>query len=102
MNESRISGVIANRSPHPVKDIEVVIQYHWLWQNERHPGTDSPGRAVTIKLDQTLKPGESTPFSYAPSPQLPSRADGRFMPEVDIGGFSVIVPAGAPQVHSRR
>jgi hypothetical protein len=102
MSASRVSGVIANQSPHPVKDVEILIQYHWLWENERNPGTNSPGRAAVIKLDQTLKPGESIPFSYSPSPELPSRSDGRFMPEVDIAGFSVIIPAGAPQAHSRR
>jgi hypothetical protein len=88
---TRVSGVIMNTSPHRVRDVELLVQYHWLWNNERHPGQESPGRTFTVKLDKELAPGETAPFSYTP-PQLPNRADGTFMPEVDIGSFTVVIP----------
>jgi hypothetical protein len=96
---SKVSGVIANKSPHTVKDVEILIQYHWLWENERNPGPESPGRAALIKLDRVLEPGQSVPFSYTPLPALPSRSDGRFMPEVDIAGFALIIPQQSAQIH---
>lgn len=89
---NRISGVIANASPHTVKDVQLLIQYHWLWNNERHPGQNPPGKAVTVNLDKELKPGDTMPFSYTPSPALPERNDGRFMPELDVGGFTMLIP----------
>jgi hypothetical protein len=91
VSTNSISGMLVNTSPHRVKDIELLIQYHWLWDNERHPGQDSPGRTFTLKLDKELSPGGTLPFSYRP-PQLTQRSDGRFMPEVDIGGFAVVIP----------
>jgi hypothetical protein len=89
---AKISGMIVNASPHIVRDVQLLIQYHWLWENERNPGQNPPGRAVAVNLDKELRPGESVPFSYTTSPPLPQRTDGRFMPEVDVGGFTVVVP----------
>lgn len=89
---SIISGTIINNTPHTVRDIELLIQYHWLWQNERNPGQDSPGKAFMVKLDGELQPGGSLPFDFTPSVSLPVRTGGRFMPEVDIAAFTTVVP----------
>jgi hypothetical protein len=88
----RVSGVLVNASPHHIKDVQLLIQYHWLWTNERNPGQDSPGRAATVKLDRELMPGETVQFSYTPDPRLPQRGDGHFMTEVDVAAFSVVIP----------
>jgi len=88
---SKISGVIANKTPHMIKDVQLMIQYHWLWKDERNPGHDSPGRTVIIPLNEQLEPGESQPFSYTPQFSLPSRSDGYFMPEVDVAAFTTVV-----------
>src|SRR5688572_6583530 len=92
VNPTKISGVIANKTPHTIKDVELMIQYHWLWKDERNPGHDSPGRTVIIPLNgQQLEPGESQPFSYTPLFALPSRDDGYFIPEVDVAAFTTVV-----------
>ena len=92
VNPTRISGVIANKTPHTIKDVQLMIQYHWLWKDERNPGHDSPGRTVIIPLiEQQLEPGESHQFSYTPEFSLPSRNDGYFMPEVDVAAFTTVV-----------
>jgi hypothetical protein len=91
VNPRKISGVIANKTPHTIKDVELMIQYHWLWKDERNPGHDSPGRTVIIPLKEQLEPGESQPFSYTPEFSLPSRDDGYFMPEVDVAAFATVV-----------
>ena len=92
VNPTKISGVIANKTPHTIKDVQLMIQYHWLWKDERNPGHDSPGRTVIIPLNgQQLEPGESQPFSYTPQFSLPSRDDGYFIPEVDVAAFTTVV-----------
>jgi hypothetical protein len=91
VNPAKISGVIANKTPHTIKDVQLMIQYHWLWKDERNPGKDSPGRTVIIPLNEQLEPGESQPFSYTPQFSVPSRDDGYFMPEVDVAAFTTVV-----------
>ena len=91
VNPSKVSGVIANKTPHTIKDVQLMVQYHWLWKDERNPGKDSPGRTVIIPLKEQLEPGESQWFSYTPEFSLPSRNDGYFMPEVDVAAFTTVV-----------
>ena len=90
---SEVGGVIVNNTAYTVRDIEILVQYHWLWTDEFKPGLESPGRVASFKLDKELLPGESTPFRYVPSPPLPARQDGRFDPEVMIAGFTIVRPA---------
>ena len=91
VNPSRISGVITNKTPHTIKDVQLMVQYHWLWKDERNPGADSPGRTVILPLNEQLEPGESHRFTYTPEFSLPSRDDGYFMPEVDVAAFTTVV-----------
>lgn len=90
---SLVSGEVVNRTPHTARDIELLIQFHWLWKNEFKPGPDSPGRTDILKIAKELSPGESMTFRYTPDPPLPNRKDGRFEPEVTIGAFTVVVPS---------
>jgi len=92
---SSVSGVVVNNTPHIIRDIEVAIEYHWMWANEFKPGPVDPGRAVVIKLNKELKPGESAAFRYVPDPPLESRKDGRFEPEVVVVGYTTVIPASA-------
>ena len=89
---SLVSGEIVNRTPHTVRDIELLIQFHWLWKNEFKPGPDSPGRTDTLKIAKELKSGEAIPFRHTPDPPLPKRNDGWFEPEVTVGSFTVVIP----------
>lgn len=91
VNPSKISGVITNKTPHTIKDVQLMVQYHWLWKDERNPGKDSPGRTVILPLNEQLEPGESHRFTYTPEFSLPSRDDGYFMPEVDVAAFTTVV-----------
>ena len=92
VSASTVSGVVANYSPHTVRDVEVRVQYHWLWENELKPGTDLLGQTVTVRLENELKPGQSAPFRHA-LPPVGDRKDGRFAPEVNIAAFTVVIPA---------
>ena len=92
VSASSVSGVVANRSPHTIRDVEVRVQYHWLWQNEFNPGTDSPGQTAIVRLENELKPGQSMPFRHALT-QVADRKDGRFAPEAQVAAFTVVIPA---------
>jgi len=91
---SKITGDMVNMTPHFIRDVELLIQYHWLWKNEFKPGENSPGRAVFVPLNKEIGPGKSMPFEYTPAPPLPARNDGEFQPEVSIAGFTTVVPQG--------
>jgi hypothetical protein len=91
VNNNVISGEVLNDSPNTVRDVELLFQYHWLWNNEFKPGNDPPGTAVYFSLNKDLRPGESTSFTYTPQPSLPSRADGQFMVEVSVASFAEVI-----------
>ncbi len=86
----RLSGVVVNRSRWPVRDVRLLIRHTWLWNNERHPGADSPGRASFYTTSGTIPPGESAPFEYRSVDPSPSRPDGHFKTEVEVVGYTEV------------
>ena len=89
---SEVTAVIVNNTPHTIREIEVLIHYHWVWANEFKPGLDSPGHVSSLKLNKDLLPGESMTFRYVPDPPLPNRQDGWFAPEAAVAGFTIVIP----------
>ena len=87
-----ITGEVINKSFYNLRNIELLLQYHWLWTNEMHPGANSPGRSVYLSLDKEIRPGERATFTYRPDPPLPVRPDGRYVSEVSLAGFSQVIP----------
>lgn len=85
-----ISGEVVNKSAHPLRDVELLIEYHWMWNDERRPGDDPPGRAVYFAFAKDIPPGTSVPFVYTPESPLPARQDGHFSYEVSLAGFSIV------------
>jgi hypothetical protein len=85
--DGEISGEVANTAKQTVRDVELQILYSWRWQDEFHPGQDDPGRAVYVKVDPEIAPGQSAPFNYKPAPPVPSRKDGYFEITVKFVGF---------------
>jgi hypothetical protein len=86
-----ITAEVINKSPHPLSNLELLIQYHWLWNNEFKPGDPSPGKAVFVPLDKELRPGESTTFTAPLDPPPASRADGYYLTEVTLAAFTEII-----------
>jgi hypothetical protein len=89
-----VSGVVANTSTHTVRDVKLQITYGWLWKNERHPGTDNPGRTDWYTLAGEIPAGGSMPFTYRPTSPLPKRRDGTFNASATVVGFTEVVPPG--------
>ncbi|HTC23379.1 MAG TPA: hypothetical protein VK688_03400, partial [Gemmatimonadales bacterium] len=80
-------GVVANLSPNPVRDVELLIRYDWLWRNEFRPGDDSPSRAVYYTVPGEIPPGGQARFIYRVDPPLPVRSDGQFRASVENVGL---------------
>ncbi len=84
-----------NRSGLPLRDVKLMINYAWVWNDDFRPGDDSPGRTVYITAPAEIPPHGQGSFTYQPSPPLPSRTDGHFVSSVHIVGFTQMVPPGA-------
>jgi hypothetical protein len=86
-----VSGEVRNKKQHELRDVQLLIRYTWLWDDERNPGKTDPGTSVYYTLKQTIAPGEKVSFSYKPSPPLPRIAGGRFESSVTIAGFTEVI-----------
>ena len=89
---SSVTGVVVNNTPYLIRDVEVLVEYHWLWANEFKPGPVSPGHSAVIKLDKEIPAGQTGAFRYIPDPPLPTRKDGEYDFEVSVAGFTSIIP----------
>jgi hypothetical protein len=87
VNGGDISGVIVNTSGRPVRDVELLIRYDWLWNNEFRPKDDNPSRAVYYTVPGEIPPGGQARFTYRVDPPLPSRADGQFRTSAEVVGL---------------
>ena len=88
-----ITGEVVNKSFYNLRNIELLLQYHWLWTNEMHPGANSPGPIGVLKPRQG-DPTWQARNVYLPSRSspLPVRPDGRYVSEVSLAGFSQATP----------
>ena len=86
-DDGAVSGVLANTSGHRVQEVRLLIRYEWLWRDEFHPGSDSPGTASYYVVPEEIPPGGTVSFSYRPDPPLPRRSDGTFQTAVEVDGL---------------
>jgi hypothetical protein len=91
--DGTVSGEIRNNSKNTVRDVQLFVRHTFLWKNEYHPGKESPSAASYPTISGDIAPGGSLPFKFTPTPPLPKRADGRFLPPtVSIAGFTQVIP----------
>jgi|MudIll2142460700_1097286.scaffolds.fasta_scaffold525683_1 hypothetical protein len=91
VREGSVSGTVVNKSSATVRGVELLLRQTWLWNNELHPGTDSPGRTLPFTLRGEIAPNASAPFTFQ-TPPLPQRSDGRFVTTMDVTGFTEVGP----------
>ena len=91
VKDDSVSGTVVNKSSATVRGVGLLLRQEWLWKDERHPGTDSPGRAVPFTLAGDVAPNASAPFTFQ-TPRLPQRSDGRFVMTTDVISFSEVGP----------
>ena len=93
--DGTVTGVVANRSDHALRDLRLRVDYEFLWDKERSPGAVSPGRIETADVPGPIRPGGTAEFTHAPSEPLPARNDGRFQPHVDVSDATMLEEAPA-------
>lgn len=86
---STVSGVLINKSTQVVRDVRLLIQQPWLWKDEHHPGSVSPGIAGFYTVPAEIPPNGRVPFSYEIGP-LRQRTDGHFETFVEVAGFTEV------------
>ena len=91
VHEGSVSGTVVNKSSATVRGVQLLLRQTWLWNNERHPGTDSPGRTLPFTFGGDIAANASAPFTFQ-TPPLPQRSDGRFVTTMDVTGFTEVGP----------
>jgi hypothetical protein len=91
VGDGSVSGTIVNTSPATVRGVGLLLRQTWMWNDERHPGTDSPGRTLPFTLAGDVAPNGSAPFTFQ-IPPLAQRSDGRFVTTMDVTGFTEVGP----------
>ena len=91
VKDDSVSGTIVNKSSATVRDVALLLRQVWQWKDERHPGTDSPGRTLPFTFRADIAPNTSAPFTFQ-TPPLPQRSDGRFVTTMDVTGFTEVGP----------
>ena len=87
-----VTGAIRNNTSHLVRDVQLLIRYTWLWDDEFKPGKNDPGTSTYHVVTEAIPAGATSKFMYQPSPPLAKMAGGHFDITVKIAGFTEIIP----------
>ncbi|GBD26884.1 hypothetical protein HRbin30_02226 [bacterium HR30] len=85
-----VRATLVNHAPRRLTDVRLLIRHSWLWNNERNPGSDNPGRTDTYTLPDEIPAGGTYSLVYKIVPPLPRRSDGRFVTTVEVIGFTEV------------
>ncbi|MCX8071232.1 MAG: hypothetical protein N3C12_02095 [Candidatus Binatia bacterium] len=85
-----VRATLVNQSPRRLADVRLLIRHSWLWNNERNPGSDNPGRTDTYTIPDEIPAGGTYNLVYKIVPPLPRRHDGRFVTTVELIGFTEV------------
>ncbi|MFT4585109.1 MAG: hypothetical protein ACI915_001983 [Gammaproteobacteria bacterium] len=87
-SDGNIHGFVQNKSDKPVKNIEVLVHYGWVWADPHAQRSNNPSWADYFTIESELAPGESKAFDYDVGPRLINRTNGRYLRSVTIVGFT--------------
>jgi mannose-1-phosphate guanylyltransferase len=87
-----VTGIVQNRSPHLIRDVQLFVRHTWLWDNETKPGKNDPGTSAYFTLREEIPPGGRASFNYRPSQALSQMASGQYQSSVFIAGFTEVIP----------
>ena len=101
MNGNRLLGEITNNSGQKLRDISLMLQHSWRWQDGRDPKIEVPIDAVLLKLKKDLLPGETAAFTHFVLLPENTRKDGQFVTDVSVAAFSIVPPEETSRVSER-
>jgi hypothetical protein len=91
----RVSGTVINRGNDEVRDIRLLIDIAFLWNDETKPGEANPGRAFVFTVAGPLPRQGGLSFDLRPEPPLEERSDGRYQPKVRVTGYQTVTVGNA-------
>jgi len=80
-----VSGQLVNLTDSALENVRLVVEDRFLWNNERHPGAESPGQATSVVIDR-VPPHGVVDFTVQ-RPEPPDRPDGHFETVVQVLGL---------------
>ncbi len=83
-----VTGIVVNRSDHPLRDVQLQVKHAWLWDNEFHPGTDGPGSVDYVTVPGEIPPGGQARFTAAAPAGGEARSGGHFMTTVSVSSVT--------------
>lgn len=92
VSNGTVSGEIRNRGPYDVRDVQLLIRYTWLWDDERNPGKNDPSTSTYYTLPSEIRAAGSLPFTFTPSPPLRNLSGGTYQISVTVGGLVQVIP----------
>jgi hypothetical protein len=97
--DGTIEGAMKNNTERKIGDVEVLVEYAWIWARDFANPDDNPGWSMTYTLPVELAPGASVPMSLTPTRPLPDRDDGHFLISAKVVGYTSyrwVTPDEAP------
>jgi hypothetical protein len=88
--DGSVSGEVINHSKNTLRDVQLLIRYIWLWDNETKPGKNDPSTSYYYNLPGEIPPGGRATFTFKPSQPLAEASGGHFETSASIGGFSEV------------
>lgn len=90
VTDASVSGEVINRSRNALRDVQLLIRYIWLWDNETKPGKNDPSVSFYYNLPGEIPPGGRASFTFKPSQALARTSGGHFETLASIAGFSEV------------
>ncbi len=84
----RMSGRISNHGQQRIDNVQLLVSYAWLWNDDRRSDDASPGWAEFHTLPIALAAGETASFSFAHEHSRPARDDGQLLTTVKVVGLT--------------
>ena len=90
VTDGSVSGEVINHSKNALRDVQLLIRYIWLWDNETKPGKNDPSASFYYNLPREIPPGGRASFTFKPSQPLAKASGGHFETSASIAGFSEV------------
>ena len=90
VTDGSVSGEVVNHSRNTLRDVQLLIRYIWLWENETKPGNNDPSVSFYYNLPGEIPPGGRASFTFKPSQPLAKASTGHFETSASIAGFSEV------------
>jgi hypothetical protein len=94
VTDASVSGEVVNHSRNAVRDVQLLIRYIWLWDNETKPGRNDPSVSFYYNLPGEIPPGGRASFTFKPSQPIAQTSGGHFETSASIAGFSEVFLPG--------